>query len=100
MMDVLQDQLAQWTGVVRREIEGRRNRSSEQIKGAAYRLLQQQLSQPSGVYVGSKQQYERVNRIEYAIKRLGLLQPPIDNNEITAITISGRDHNCREREGR
>src|SRR5690606_21118338 len=100
MMDVPQDQLEQWTGLVRREIEGQRNVSSEQIKDTAYRVVQQQLSQQSGVYVGSKQQYELVNRIYNAIKKLGILQPLIDNKEITEIMINGKDHIFIEREGR
>lgn len=99
-MDVPQDQLEQWTGLVRREIEGQRNVSSEQIKDTAYRVVQQQLSQQSGVYVGSKQQYELVNRIYNAIKKLGILQPLIDNKEITEIMINGKDHIFIEREGR
>lgn len=95
-MDMPQEIVTRIISKVSKEIEGQRDVSDDQIKDLAYNILQNEIKDK---YISPKKKLEIVNQVFNNIKRLGVLQPLIDDKSITEIMINGPDNIFIEKDG-
>ena len=90
----LQEEVAQR---VARQLEGTRDISDEQVKSAAQAALQNLLG---GQYCSVDDRVAIVNHVLNSMKKLGVLQPILDDRSITEVMINGPENIFVERAGR
>ena len=95
-MDVsqLKDQLS---AQVARQLEGTREITDEQVRQAAQEALTRLLG---GEYLSVSDRRELVNEVLNRMKKLGPLQPLLDDRSVTEIMINGPENVFIERAGR
>ena len=95
-MDVsqLKDQLS---AQVARQLEGTREITDEQVRQAAQEALTRLLA---GEYLSVSDRRELVNEVLNRMKKLGPLQPLLDDRSVTEIMINGPENVFIERAGR
>lgn len=95
-MDVSHEIISKIISKTSKEIEGQRGVSDEQIKDIAYRILQNEIQDK---YLSVNEKFGIVNMVYNNIKKLGILQPLIDDKSITEIMINGPDNIFIEKGG-
>lgn len=90
----MQEEVIQRT---KRYMEGQKDISDESIKDAANRFLTELLG---GSYISVSERLEVVNHVLNSMRKLGVLQPILDDRSITEVMINGPDHIFIEKNGR
>lgn len=96
MMD-MQQLRAELSARVTRQVEGQRDITGEQISQIAQEVLGQLLG---GQYLSVSDRRELIRGVVNQMKRLGPLQPLIDDRSVTEIMVNGPDCIFVERNGR
>lgn len=81
----------------KRYMEGQKAVDDQEIKDTANRFLTELLE---GRYASVSERLEVVNQTFNSMRRLGILQPILDDRSITEVMINGPDHIFIERSGR
>lgn len=90
--------LRELVGRVTKEVERNRSITDEALKDFIQKMVQQEVA--SQEYLTIHEQYELVSQIYNSIKKLGVLQPLLEDKSITEIMINGPKDIFIERAGR
>lgn len=97
-MEITAEQLHELVGRVTKEVERNRNMSDDELKEFIQRMVQVDVAAKQ--YMTINEQYALNNQIYNSIKKLGVLQPLLEDKEITEIMINGPKDIFIERAGR
>ncbi len=97
-MQVSQEKVAELIGRVTKEVERNRNMSDADMKNFIQTMVHNDVLREQ--YLSINEQYELINQIYNSIKKLGVLQPLLDDKGITEIMINGPSDIFIERDGR
>ena len=97
-MQVRQEKVAELIGRVTKEVERNRNMSDADMKNFIQTMVHNDVLREQ--YLSINEQYELINQIYNSIKKLGVLQPLLDDKGITEIMINGPSDIFIERDGR
>lgn len=97
-MQVSQEKVAELIGRVTKEVERNRNMSDADMKNFIQTMVHNDVLREQ--YLSINKQYELINQIYNSIKKLGVLQPLLDDKGITEIMINGPSDIFIERDGR
>ncbi|MDO4324696.1 MAG: CpaF family protein [bacterium] len=95
-MMISDELLEQITKKVSLQLEGQRDISDETIKNTAYQMLEEVTNHE---YVSISEKMRVVGHCLNVMKKLGLLQPILDDKSVTEIMINGPQHIFVERAG-
>ncbi len=90
--------LRELVGRVTKEVERNRSITDEALKDFIQKLVKQEVA--SREYLTIHEQYDLINQIYNSIKKLGVLQPLLEDKTITEIMINGPKDIFIERAGR
>lgn len=80
----------------KRYVEGKKDISDEEIKDAASQFLKELAGNQ---YISVTERLELVNHVLNDMRKLGILQPILDDRSITEVMINGPDHIFIEKNG-
>lgn len=96
-MEFASEQLQEWIGRVTKEVERNRNMTDEEMKNFIQRMVQYEVAAQQ--YLTINEQYDLINQIYNSIKKLGVLQPLLEDKSVTEIMINGPEDIFIERAG-
>jgi len=97
-MQISTELLQELTGRVTREVERNRNMADDEMKAFIQRMVQNEVAPKQ--YLTINEQYDLISQIYNNIKKLGVLQPLLEDKSITEIMINGPKDIFIERAGR
>ena len=97
-MEMETERLQELIGRVTKEVERNRNMTDEEMKAFIQRMVKNEVVPQQ--YLTINEQYDFINQIYNSIKKLGVLQPLLEDKGITEIMINGPKDIFIERAGR
>ena len=97
-MEIEAERLQELIGRVTKEVERNRNMTDEEMKAFIQRMIKNEVVPQQ--YLTINEQYDFINQIYNSIKKLGILQPLLEDKGITEIMINGPKDIFIERAGR
>lgn len=86
-------------GKTKRYLENQKDISDEEIKDAARRFLEELAASGSVPYMSVAEKKEITDHVFNSMRKLGILQPILDDRSITEIMVNGPDHIFIEKAG-
>ncbi len=97
-MEIEAEKLQEMISRVTKEVERNRNMTDEEMKAFIQRMVKNEVVPQQ--YLTINEQYDFINQIYNSIKKLGVLQPLLEDKGITEIMINGPKDIFIERAGR
>ena len=97
-MEIEAEKLQEMISRVTKEVERNRNMTDEEMKAFIQQMVKNEVVPQQ--YLTINEQYDLINQIYNSIKKLGILQPLLEDKGITEIMINGPKDIFIERAGR
>lgn len=97
-MEIEAEKLQEMISRVTKEVERNRNMTDEEMKAFIQQMVKNEVVPQQ--YLTINEQYDFINQIYNSIKKLGILQPLLEDKGITEIMINGPKDIFIERAGR